>query len=84
MWFAVRARQTLMCHVGFQQLYKEKADNEDYLSPKDTIHKVLAKYKDSLEKVTVVGHSLGGGNPAVVVVGVMLLVCRYVLSIDLI
>ncbi|CAN0281450.1 unnamed protein product [Pylaiella littoralis] len=51
-------RSTLMCHVGFQQLYSEKADN--YPSPKDKIHEMLAKHKPTLEKVTVVGHSLGG------------------------
>lgn len=54
-----------MCHVGFQQLYKEKADK--YPSPKDKIYEVLEEHKGSLEKVTVVGHSLGGGNPVVVV-----------------
>ncbi|CAN0076223.1 unnamed protein product, partial [Hapterophycus canaliculatus] len=50
-------RSTLMCHVGFQSLYREKADNYD--SPKTTIYKMIEAHKGTLDKVTVVGHSLG-------------------------
>lgn len=49
-----------MCHVGFQSLYREKADNYD--SPKTTIYKMIEENKGTLDKVTVVGHSLGGGE----------------------
>ena len=60
--FAGPALQTLMCHVGFQQLYREEAAK--YKSPKETIYHYLGVHKEKLDKVTVVGHSLGGGDPA--------------------
>ncbi|CAM9520983.1 unnamed protein product [Ectocarpus sp. 6 AP-2014] len=54
-------RDTLMVHSGFQQLYREKADQ--FPSPKDKIYEVIEAFKNddkvSIEKVTVVGHSLG-------------------------
>lgn len=66
------ARQILQCHSGFQELYRERTQH--FLSPQDQIYHTInnhttneGKLKDTLEKVTVVGHSLGGGNPAVVV-----------------
>lgn len=53
-----------MVHSGFQQLYREKADQ--YPSPKDKIYEVIEAFKNdddvSIEKVTVVGHSLGAGK----------------------
>lgn len=67
----VCARQTLKCHGGFQELYTKKALS--FLSPRDQIYHVVdnhttsnGKLKETLEKVTVCGHSLGGGIPSVV------------------
>eukprot|EP00903_Cladosiphon_okamuranus_P014526 g13473.t1 len=51
-------RSNLMCHRGFQQLYREKA--EKFVSPKEKIHEILKQHEDKVDKVTVVGHSLGG------------------------
>ncbi|CAM9473457.1 unnamed protein product, partial [Ascophyllum nodosum] len=49
----------LMVHVGFQSLYTlESAQGGE--SPKETIHRLIKEHKPTLDKVTVVGHSLGG------------------------
>lgn len=69
------ARQNLMCHVGFQQLYREKA--ERFVSPKDKIYEILKEYEAKLDKVTVVGHSLGGGNRALLLL-LLLVVSSYI------
>lgn len=50
-----------MCHVGFQQLYMQQTVQGGE-SPKDTIHRLVEEHKDKLDKITVVGHSLGGGE----------------------
>ena len=53
--------QNLMVHVGFQSLYTlESAQGGE--SPKETIHRLIKEHKPTLDKVTVVGHSLGGGE----------------------
>lgn len=50
-----------MVHRGFQQLYRQESV-QGLESPKQTIHRIVEEYKDSIEKITVVGHSLGGGK----------------------
>ncbi|CAN0461842.1 unnamed protein product [Ascophyllum nodosum] len=60
-WFArLVNRQNFMCHEGFQQLFTQKS-TEGMPSPKDVIYQLADKHKDTLDKVTLVGHSLGGG-----------------------
>lgn len=54
-------KQNLMVHSGFQQLYKQKSV-QGIDSPKETVHRLIAEHKGTLEKVTVIGHSLGGGK----------------------
>lgn len=53
--------QNFMCHEGFQQLFTQKS-TEGMPSPKDVIYQLAEKHKDTLDKVTLVGHSLGGGE----------------------
>ncbi|CAN0422761.1 unnamed protein product [Ascophyllum nodosum] len=53
-------RQDLMCHAGFQQLYTQNSV-KGLPSPKDTIHRLVEEHKGTLDKVTIVGHSLGAG-----------------------
>ena len=50
-----------MCHVGFQQLYTQNSV-KGLPSPKDTIHRLVEEHKGTLDKVTIVGHSLGAGE----------------------
>lgn len=52
--------QNLMVHVGFQSLYTQKPVRGGE-SPKETVHRLVKEHKSTLDKVTVVGHSLGGG-----------------------
>lgn len=58
---AARPRQDLMTHAGFQQLYNQQS-LQGIESPQDTIHRLVDEHKETLDKVTVVGHSLGGGK----------------------
>ncbi|CAM9125375.1 unnamed protein product [Ectocarpus sp. 8 AP-2014] len=53
------ARWNLMCHEGFQQLYIGKPKH--FESPRTVIHEQIKKWveKGRVDKVTVVGHSLG-------------------------
>ena len=53
--------QQLMCHTGFQQLYTQQTV-QGLESPKQTVHRMVEENKATLEKVTIVGHSLGAGE----------------------
>lgn len=53
--------QLLMCHSGFQQLYEQES-REGLESPKQTVNRMVETHKGTIEKVTVVGHSLGAGK----------------------
>lgn len=50
-----------MCHLGFQQLYHQQSV-QGLESPKQTVHRMVEENKATLEKVTIVGHSLGAGE----------------------
>ena len=50
-----------MCHLGFQQLYHQQSV-QGLESPKETVHRMVDENKATLEKVTIVGHSLGAGE----------------------
>lgn len=50
-----------MVHRGFQQLYRQES-TEGCESPKAAVRRLIAEHKDTLEGITVVGHSLGGGK----------------------
>lgn len=50
-----------MCHLGFQQLYEQES-TEGLESPRQTVSRLVEQYKGTIEKVTVVGHSLGAGE----------------------
>lgn len=50
-----------MVHSGFQSLYVQEP-LEGSETPKETIYRLIEKHKSTLEKVTIVGHSLGGGE----------------------
>lgn len=52
--------QDLMVHAGFQQLYEETPEGKE--SPKTTIRRLVEEHKETLDKITCVGHSLGGGE----------------------
>lgn len=56
-----------MVHQGFHQLYTENAINEavpDDIkeSPRETVYRLIEENKGTVEKITIVGHSLGGGE----------------------
>ena len=50
-----------MVHVGFQSIYIMESYS-GCESPKATVHRLIEEHKSTIEKVTVVGHSLGGGE----------------------
>lgn len=49
-----------MVHAGFQQLYEEAPSEGE--SPKETVRRLVEENKGTLDKITVIGHSLGGGE----------------------
>lgn len=57
----MRGNQDLMCHVGFQQLYMQQTVQGGE-SPKETVHRLIEAHKGKLDKITVLGHSLGAGE----------------------
>ncbi|CAM9447353.1 unnamed protein product [Sphacelaria rigidula] len=57
-WDKIWNRKDLMVHAGFQQLYEETPEGKE--SPKTTVRRLVEEHKDTLDKITCVGHSLGG------------------------
>lgn len=53
-----------MCHLGFQQLYEQQSV-QGLESPRQTVNRLVQEHKGTIEKVTVVGHSLGAGEKIV-------------------
>lgn len=60
-FYGVCHRQLLMCHLGFQQLYEQQSV-QGLESPRQTVNRLVQEHKGTIEKVTVVGHSLGAGE----------------------
>lgn len=50
-----------MCHLGFQQLYEQQSV-QGLESPRQTVSRLVEEHKGTIDKVTVVGHSLGAGE----------------------
>lgn len=52
-----------MCHSGCQQLFTRRSV-QGIESPKETVYRLIKDHKSKLDKVTIVGQSLGGGEKA--------------------
>lgn len=50
-----------MCHSGCQQLFTQRSV-QGIESPKETVYRLIEEHKSKLDKVTIVGQSLGGGE----------------------
>lgn len=55
---AIWNTKEMMVHAGFQQLYEEAPSEGE--SPKETVRRLVEENKGTLDKITVIGHSLGG------------------------
>lgn len=52
-----------MCHAGCQQLFTQRSV-QGIESPKEAVYRLIEEHKSKLDKVTIVGQSLGGGKKA--------------------